>query len=214
MLGGEKIIDGASRLKLSHNPCQWGSVVVKLRFLHAALSVFTIEEVEYVVERLLGIIQHVSECPALTVLNKIVTGDDDSGHFGLPFGRFSALLTFRFCTCRSYTYEYCICNERKGKGYSASGMSASHPRLISGFAAGDSEAIWKLSCWQTTIYDSRGVSRVLGRPAKCPKTRPVKLGKIAASRLLTWGSFPKRPSLVRARTQRTPQRDATSVQTF
>ncbi|MHC4406418.1 MAG: hypothetical protein ACYTG0_42865 [Planctomycetota bacterium] len=70
--------------------------MVKLGFLHAALSVFTIEEVEYGVERLLGIIQHVGECPALTVLKEIVTGGDDSGHFGLQCGWLSALSAFIF----------------------------------------------------------------------------------------------------------------------
>jgi hypothetical protein len=94
LFGGEEVIDGGLRLKLSHDPCQWGSVVMKLRFLHAALSVFTIEEVEYRVERLLAIIHHVGECPALTVLKKIVTGDDDSGHFGLQSSWFSALPAF------------------------------------------------------------------------------------------------------------------------
>jgi hypothetical protein len=86
MLGGEKVIDGGLRLKLSHNSCQRGSVVMDFGFLHTALSVFTIEEVEYSVERLLGIIQHVSECPGLTILKKTVTRDDDSGHFGLQSG--------------------------------------------------------------------------------------------------------------------------------
>jgi hypothetical protein len=52
-------------------------------FLHPTLPVVTVEEVDYVVERLLGIIQHVSECPALTIIKKSVTGDAHFGHFGL-----------------------------------------------------------------------------------------------------------------------------------
>jgi hypothetical protein len=83
MLGGEKLIDGGLGFKLSDNSCQCGSVVVKLGFLHAALSAFVIEKPEYSVERLLGIIHHVGECPALTVLKKMVTGDGYLGHFGL-----------------------------------------------------------------------------------------------------------------------------------
>jgi hypothetical protein len=76
VFGREEVIDGWSRLKLSHNSSQSGSVVVNLGFFHATLSVFITEEVEHIVERLIWIIQHVSKCPALTILKKIVTGDD------------------------------------------------------------------------------------------------------------------------------------------
>jgi hypothetical protein len=47
---------------------------MNLGSLHAALATFVIEEVEYRVERLLGIIHHVSECPALTIPEEIVAG--------------------------------------------------------------------------------------------------------------------------------------------
>jgi hypothetical protein len=101
VLGGEKVIDGWFRLKLAHNACQGRPVVVNLRFLHTAVSVFTLEKVEYNVERLLGIIEHVGKGPALTVLKKIVTGDDHPRphldylvHAGLPSDRFSGHLTF------------------------------------------------------------------------------------------------------------------------
>jgi hypothetical protein len=48
---------------------------MNLGFFHATMSAFSIEEVEHIVERLLGIIQHVSKCPALTVLKETLTGD-------------------------------------------------------------------------------------------------------------------------------------------
>jgi hypothetical protein len=38
-----------------------------------ALPIFVIEEVEHNVERLLGIVHHVSECPALTIPKETVT---------------------------------------------------------------------------------------------------------------------------------------------
>jgi hypothetical protein len=47
---------------------------MNLGSLHAALPIFVIEEVEYSVERLLGIIHHVSERPALTIPKEIVAG--------------------------------------------------------------------------------------------------------------------------------------------
>ena len=80
MFGGEKAIDGWLGFKLSHNPGQGRSVVMNLGFLHATLPVFVIEEVEYGVERLLWIVQHIGERPALTVLKKILTGDGDFRH--------------------------------------------------------------------------------------------------------------------------------------
>jgi hypothetical protein len=49
---------------------------MNLGFFHATMPAFIIEEVEHIVERVLWIIQHVSECPALTVLKKTITGDD------------------------------------------------------------------------------------------------------------------------------------------
>ncbi|MBC8868407.1 MAG: hypothetical protein H8E44_03265 [Planctomycetes bacterium] len=57
--------------------------MMNLGFHHATLSVFIVEEIEYVVERLLWVVQHVSECPALTILKKTLTGDDRSGHLSL-----------------------------------------------------------------------------------------------------------------------------------
>jgi len=56
---------------------------MNLRFHHATLPVLIVEEVEYVVERLFRIVQHVSKCPALTILKKTLTGDDRAGHFSL-----------------------------------------------------------------------------------------------------------------------------------
>jgi hypothetical protein len=83
VFGGKKVIDGGLGLKLSHHSSQRRPVVVDLGFLHAALSVFAIEEVEYGVERLLRIIRHVSKCPALTILKEVVTGEDYCRHSGL-----------------------------------------------------------------------------------------------------------------------------------
>jgi len=90
MLGGEKVINGWLRLELSDDSCQRGSIVMDFGFLHATLPVSIIEEVEYSIERLLGIIRHVGECPALTVLKKIATSDVHIGHFGLQSGWLSA----------------------------------------------------------------------------------------------------------------------------
>ena len=64
--------------------------MVDFRFFHAALSAFVIEEGEYLVEGLLGIIHHVSECPALTIPNEVVAGEGHFRHFGLQSGGFSA----------------------------------------------------------------------------------------------------------------------------
>jgi hypothetical protein len=83
VFGGKKFIDGGLGLKFSHHSSQRRPVVVDLGFLHAALSVFVIEEVEYGVKRLLRIIRHVSECPALTILKEVVTGEDYCRHSGL-----------------------------------------------------------------------------------------------------------------------------------
>ena len=74
------MIDGLLCLEFSHDPGQRGPVVVKLGFLHAALSVVVVEKREDIVERLLGIIQHVGECPALTVLKEVLTGDRSCRH--------------------------------------------------------------------------------------------------------------------------------------
>jgi len=82
--GRKEILDGRLRLKLSLYGRQRGSVVANLRFDHASLAVFIIEEVEYRVERLLGIIHHVSERASLTVVKKIVTGNANYCHFGAP----------------------------------------------------------------------------------------------------------------------------------
>ena len=46
---------------------------MNLRSLHVALPIFVIEEVEHNVERLLGIVHHVSVCPALTIPKETVT---------------------------------------------------------------------------------------------------------------------------------------------
>jgi hypothetical protein len=73
-LGGEKVLDERLSLKLPHNLYPTGSLVMNLGSLHAALPIFVIEEVEYSVERLLGIIHHVSERPALTIPKEIVAG--------------------------------------------------------------------------------------------------------------------------------------------
>jgi hypothetical protein len=80
VLGGEKLVDGWSSLKLSHDSSQSGPVVMNLGFFHATLPPFVIEEVEHIVERLLRIIQHIGECPALTVLKKVATGDGCGTH--------------------------------------------------------------------------------------------------------------------------------------
>jgi hypothetical protein len=55
---------------------------MNLGSLHAALPVFTIEEVEHRVERLLGIVHHVGECPTLTVLKEVVASNAHSSHLG------------------------------------------------------------------------------------------------------------------------------------
>jgi hypothetical protein len=85
VFGGEKGIDGGLGLKLSHNACQRRPVVMNLGFHHAALTSWVVEELQHRVERLLGILQYVSECPALTVLKKMVAGQDYSPHFRAPF---------------------------------------------------------------------------------------------------------------------------------
>jgi hypothetical protein len=90
--------------------------VVSLGFLHATLPVFVIEEVEYSVERLLGIIQHVSERSSLTVLKKIMAGEGYLTHRGLRSDGFFTLLRFLFCTYKRCTYKYCISIGGKGKG--------------------------------------------------------------------------------------------------
>jgi hypothetical protein len=73
-LGGEEVIDERLILKLPHNLHQTGSLLMNLGSLDAALPIFVIEEVEYSVERLLGIIHHVSECAAFTISKKTLTG--------------------------------------------------------------------------------------------------------------------------------------------
>jgi hypothetical protein len=75
VFGGEKVIDGWLILKLSHHPGQGWAVVMNLGFLHTTLSAFVIEKAEHSIERLLQVIQHVNERPALTVMKKIVAGD-------------------------------------------------------------------------------------------------------------------------------------------
>jgi hypothetical protein len=89
------------------------------------VSVFTIEEVEYNVERLLRIIEDGGEGSALTVLKKTVTGDDHPwphpdhlGHGGVPPDRFCGHLTFMSCRYNICTCIYCISAPGDGKRYS------------------------------------------------------------------------------------------------
>jgi hypothetical protein len=116
VLGGKKVIDRGLRLKLTHNPRQGGSVVVDLGLLHAALSVFAVEEVKYSVERLLRIIQHVSECPALTILKEVVTGEGRCRHLGLQWSWVLGDWTCRIGTCKIRAYNYCNYIAGNGKG--------------------------------------------------------------------------------------------------
>jgi hypothetical protein len=96
VFGGEKVIDGWLRLKLSHHPGQSRAVVMNLGFLHATLSGFVIEKAEHSIERLLQVIQHVNECPALTVMKKIVAGDEYPCHFRLQSDLPCLVLTYSF----------------------------------------------------------------------------------------------------------------------
>jgi hypothetical protein len=84
-------------LKLSHNPHQAGSLLRNPRFLHAVLSVFTIEEVEDGIEGLLGIIRHVSERPSLAVLKKIVPCNAHASHCRLQSGGISTPVIHMLC---------------------------------------------------------------------------------------------------------------------
>jgi hypothetical protein len=44
-------------------------------FLHAALAILVVEEIEDLVERLLRVVQHVGKRPALPVLPKVLAAD-------------------------------------------------------------------------------------------------------------------------------------------
>ena len=53
---------------------------MNLGFRHAMLPSFVIEEIDYRVEWLLWVVQHIGKCPALTVLKKILACEGDSRH--------------------------------------------------------------------------------------------------------------------------------------
>ena len=86
MFRGEERIDGRLRLQFPHHARQGEAVVMDLGFYQTTLAARVVEELQHGVERLLGIIQHVGECPALTVLDETVTGQNDFPHFGLHAG--------------------------------------------------------------------------------------------------------------------------------
>jgi hypothetical protein len=85
-------------------PGQRDWLVISLGAFHRMLSASANEEVKYLVERSLQIVQYVSERPALTILKKIVTSCSQFGHSVLQCGWFwrivQRLLAFTFAPSR------------------------------------------------------------------------------------------------------------------
>jgi hypothetical protein len=82
MLGGEERVDARPRFKLSYDPGQWGSIVMNLRLLHAALAARVVEKGKDFVKRLPQVVDYVGKGPALAIGNEALPGDNHSRHVG------------------------------------------------------------------------------------------------------------------------------------
>ncbi|OHB76782.1 MAG: hypothetical protein A2W31_12600 [Planctomycetes bacterium RBG_16_64_10] len=80
----EESIDGRVRLKLPDDASQRSPVVVDLRFLHALLAVFVVEERKYFFEPIIRIVDHVGERSAQRIVKKFFFGNGDARHFRIP----------------------------------------------------------------------------------------------------------------------------------
>jgi hypothetical protein len=80
-------IDGRPRFEFSNDARQRRPVMVRLGLLHPPLPVFIAEELEHLRERLLGIVYHISERPALAVVQELFPRDGHFGHLEPPVVR-------------------------------------------------------------------------------------------------------------------------------
>jgi hypothetical protein len=72
------------RFKLPHDPGQWRSVVMYLRFLHSPLPILIVEELNEVFKRVILIVNHIGERSALTIVKKLFLGNGDGRHSWFP----------------------------------------------------------------------------------------------------------------------------------
>jgi len=57
---------------------------MKLRFLHAPLSIFIAEKLKHAMEVAAGIVHDIGKGPSLSVFKKFLLGDNDHGHAPTP----------------------------------------------------------------------------------------------------------------------------------
>ena len=69
----EEQIDLLLRLKLPYNAGQRSPIMVEFRCLHTSLTVCIVEEIKYLVERLLRIVDDIRKCLSLRVLQECVS---------------------------------------------------------------------------------------------------------------------------------------------
>ena len=68
----EESINAWLSLQLTYHPCQWRSIVVNFGFFHPPLTVGITEKRQHIPKRLLGVLQHIAECPALPIAQKLL----------------------------------------------------------------------------------------------------------------------------------------------